>query len=528
MANKLEAEMVNAVITLYRKGWAKSRIARELEIDRGAVARHIRLFEESASKPAIPTLGSCGPENSKPSIPTPGVLANPAISTAGRKSDCEEFRHPILEKYSSGLSARRIYQDLAAENGFSGSYQSVKRFVKRLGAGAGELPFRRMEVLPGKEMQVDFGRGAAVTDENGKRRYPHLFRAVLSHSRKGYSEAVFSQSTEDFIRAMENAFREYGGVPETVVVDNLKAAVIRADWFDPELNPKIKSFCEHYGTILLPTRPGMPRHKGKVERLVGYAQDNALKGRSFKSLAGQNEHLAQWEKNIADTRIHGTTREQVRAAFERERPFLQALPADLFPCFKESRRSVHCDGHIEFDKAYYSVPYEYGRRDVTVRSDSRMVRIYGPGMTEIAVHARVEYGKFSTQDRHIPDRKKSEAEKGSGWLLERAGRIGPDCRKWADGVLKNRGVQSIRTLQGLLSLAKRHSAKSIEDGCRKAVVLEMFHLRDVRRQMMNDEEQPQFEFIQEHPLIRNLDFYSGIAVFHEDNENQNKEEIHEN
>lgn len=526
MANKLEAEMVNAVITLYRKGWAKSRIARELEIDRGAVARHIRLSEVEASKPAISTPGSCSPENSKPSISTAGIPAIPAISTAGRKSHCEVFHDRIAEKFRSGLSAQRIYQDLVDESGFSGSYQSVKRYVRRF-EGGGELPFRRMEVSPGKEMQVDFGRGAAVTDENGKRRYPHLFRAVLSHSRKGYSEAVFSQSTEDFIRALENAFREYGGVPETVVVDNLKAAVIRADWFDPELNPKIKSFCEHYGTVLLPTRPGMPRHKGKVERLVGYAQDNALKGRNFKSLAGQNEHLAQWERNIADTRIHGTTREQVRTAFERERPFLQALPADLFPCFKESRRSVHCDGHIEFDKAYYSVPYEYGRRDVTVRSDSRMVRIYGPGMTEIAVHAKVEQGKFSTQDRHVPDKKKSEAEKGSGWLLERAGRIGSDCRRWAEGVLKNRGVQAIRTLQGLLALAKRHSSKSLDNGCRKALVLEMFHLRDVRRQMMNDDEQPQFEFIQEHPLIRNLDFYSGFASFHEDNENQDKEEIHE-
>ena len=526
MANKLEAEMVNAVITLYRKGWAKSRIARELEIDRGAVARHIRLSQAEVSKPAISTPGSCRTENSKPSISTAGIPAISAISTAGRKSHCEVFHERIAEKFRSGLSAQRIYQDLFDESGFSGSYQSVKRYVRRF-EGGGELPFRRMEVSPGKEMQVDFGRGAAVTDENGKRRYPHLFRAVLSHSRKGYSEAVFSQSTEDFIRALENAFREYGGVPETVVVDNLKAAVIRADWFDPELNPKIKSFCEHYGTVLLPTRPGMPRHKGKVERLVGYAQDNALKGRNFKSLAGQNEHLAQWERNIADTRIHGTTREQVRTAFERERPFLQALPADLFPCFKESRRSVHCDGHIEFDKAYYSVPYEYGRRDVTVRSDSRMVRIYGPGMTEIAIHAKVEQGKFSTQDRHVPDKKKSEAEKGSGWLLERAGRIGSDCRKWADGVLKNRGVQAIRTLQGLLSLAKKHSSKSLDNGCRKALVLEMFHLRDVRRQMMNDDEQPQFEFIQEHPLIRNLDFYSGFASFHEDNENQDKEEIHE-
>ena len=104
-----------------------------------------------------------------------------------------------------------------------------------------ELPFRRMEVEPGQELQVDFGQGAWVI-ENEKRRRPHLFRVVLSHSRKGYSEAVWRQTTESFIRCLENAFRHFGGVTRTVVIDNLRAAVSRADWFDPELKPKVVSF----------------------------------------------------------------------------------------------------------------------------------------------------------------------------------------------------------------------------------------------------------------------------------------------
>jgi transposase len=99
------------------------------------------------------------------------------------------------------------------------------------------------------------------------------------------------------------------------VVYNLKAAVIKADWYDPDLNPKIRSFCEHYGTVLLPTKPATPRHKGKVERIVGYAQDNALKGRRFPSLATENHHLLAWETQIADTRIHGTTQKQVKKCF---------------------------------------------------------------------------------------------------------------------------------------------------------------------------------------------------------------------
>ena len=139
------------------------------------------------------------------------------------------------------------------------------------------------------------GQGAWVTRE-GKRPRTHLFRCVLSHSRKGDTEAVWRQTTESFIRCLENAFRHFGGVTATVVIDNLKAGVIQADWFDPTLNPKLEEFARHYGTVVLPTKPAMPRHKGKVEAGVKYAQNNAVKGRSFASLTGQNLFLSDWEK----------------------------------------------------------------------------------------------------------------------------------------------------------------------------------------------------------------------------------------
>jgi len=130
-------------------------------------------------------------------------------------------------------------------------------------------------------------------------------------------------------------------VARTLVVDNLRAAVTRADWFDPELNAKVEEFCRHYGTVVLPTRPAMPQHKGKVEAGVKYAQNNALKGRTFGSLAEQNLFLSEWESGVADTRIHGTTRRQVGKVFEQvERSRLLPLPASLFPCLK--RRRAQC------------------------------------------------------------------------------------------------------------------------------------------------------------------------------------------
>ena len=127
---------------------------------------------------------------------------------------------------------------------------------------------------------------------DGKRRKTYVFRIVLSHSRKAYSEATFTQTTEDFFRCLENAFAQFGGVPRTLVIDNLKAAVAHPDWFDPELTPKVQSFCRHYGTVILPTKPYTPRHKGKVESGVKYVKNNALKARQFASLEEQNCCLA--------------------------------------------------------------------------------------------------------------------------------------------------------------------------------------------------------------------------------------------
>ena len=234
-----------------------------------------------------------------------------------------------------------------------------------------------MECEPGEEAQIDFGAGARITTPDGKRRKTHVFRVVLSHSRKAYSEACFRQTTEDFLRVLENAFWHFGGVPKTLVIDNLKAAVLHADWFDPELNPKLQSFAEHYGTVILPTKPRTPRHKGKVERGVAYVQDNGLKVHVFSSLEEQNQHLLGWEATVADTRIHGTTKRQVGKVFvEVERAALLPLPAERLPVLprgaadRQPRRPHRSGQGILLGAA--GIP----GRTVWVRWDARLVRIF--------------------------------------------------------------------------------------------------------------------------------------------------------
>jgi transposase len=165
-----------------------------------------------------------------------------------------EHDHFIVAGLKRGLQVQRIWQDLVSEQGFQGRYWSVKRYVMRLKARQ-PLPIRRLEAAAGLQGEVDFGQRAWVMGPDGKRRRSWVFRVVLSHSRKGYSEVVWRQTTEAFVDCLENAFRHFGGVPERIVPDNLKAAVTKADWYDPEIHPKIQTFAKHHWTVFLPTKP---------------------------------------------------------------------------------------------------------------------------------------------------------------------------------------------------------------------------------------------------------------------------------
>jgi transposase len=541
MANQLKMAKIDAILALRQRQWSIRRIAKELGLHRDTVARHIQAClqlsppagaflgsdPESAgggqAKPATPEGGA---QSSKPATPegapigskqatpegAPIGSAAPELGPGRQASFCEPWRQVILDKLQLGLTAQRIYQDLVSEHGFSGKYHSVRRFVRRLGHHQ-PLPFRRMECEPGQEVQVDFGSGIPIRQPDGKRRRTHVFRMVLSHSRKGFSEVVYRQTTEEFIRCLEDAFWHFGGVPKVVVLDNLKAAVDQPDWFDPELNPKLRAFAEYYGLALLPTKPRTPRHKGKIESGVGYVKGNALKGHEFASLHEQNRHLLDWETTVADQRIHGTIRQQVAKVFaEVERPALRPLPLERFPCFHEGQRTVHRDGHVEVDKSYYSVPPEYLGWSVWVRWDARVVRVFNQRWEQIALHVKHEPGRFSTQRSHVADEKISGVERGAVWLLTQVRRLGPQSSRWAEEVIQQRGIAGVRVVQGLLSLAKRHSAAALEKACSIAVSYQSYRLRTVRTLLQRPgAQQEELPFLEEHPLIRQLADYDQLV-----------------
>ncbi len=522
MAKRLTMAEIDTILTLRKAGHSNRQIAALLGVNRETVGK--RLAQAKArNRPNAPTGNEAGGSfqgaggsdagdgcGGAAALP-PGATSDSAgASPSGPRSACEPFREQILAKIEQGLEAVRIHQDLAEEHRDSvPSYYSVRRFVARLREKV-PLPFRRMETEPGEEAQVDFGTGAAVRAAEGKVRRPWIFRIVLSHSRKAYSEVVWRQSSESFIACLENAFGHFGGVPQRLVIDNLKAAVARGDWYDPEVHPKLQSFARHYGTAFLPTKPYTPRHKGKVESGVKYVKRNALKARVFASLAEENEFLLNWETQVADQRIHGTTKQQVEQLFEQaERQALLPLPAERFPFFHEARRAVHRDGHLEVDKAYYSAPPEYVGRRLWVRWDGRLVRIYNERWEQVAVHAKAEPGRFRTAAEHIPQEKVSAVERGTDALLRQVAAIGPHTRQWAEATTQARGVEAVRVLVGLKHLAGKHDSAALEEACRVALSHGAYRLRAVRQLLKHrGQGQPSFEFLEAHPIIRPLSDYA--------------------
>lgn len=532
MAHLLKMATVQQILSLHAGGWSQRRIARELGISRDAVARYVHLAQTApASAPRRDRDGSAEPVGAlsqPPGTPNPAkaptgspaeslppAVADFLVKTSARsgRSACEPYRDVIQAKLDQGLSAQRIYQDLVSEHGFAARYWSVRRYVQRL-SGVSQLPVRRMEAAPGEEAQVDFGTGAPLVGADGKRRRTHVFRVVLSHSRKGYSEATCRQTTDDFLLALENAFRHFGGVPKTLVIDNLKAAVLHPDWFDPELTPKVQAFCQHYGTVILPTRPRKPEHKGKVEAGVKYVQSNGLAGHKFSSLEAQNEHLLAWEQNVADKRIHGTTKRQVGKLFQEvERGALKPLPPALFANFHEAQRKVNRDGHIEVAKAYYSVPPEYLGREVWARWDARLVRVFNCRWEQIAVHVRHEQGRFSTHGRHLAKEKINGLEHGANYLLRKISAVGEKTQNWAEAMLAARGIEGTRVLQGLLALTKKHSSEVLEKACETALSHGCLRLRTIRQLLKREAaRQEPLSFLDEHPLIRPLGDYAAIVA----------------
>jgi transposase len=393
VSNVLSEEKKKQVIALGQPGWALRRIEEATGVRRETAAGYLK----AAGIPVRPPGGwgrrkvpiPSKPANEAPSDPEASKPANGSEVTTdsgGQKpspiptaSTSEPYRELIETALSHGRNAMSVWQELVDRHGFTGSYESVKRYVRKLRGTQSPEACGIIETAPGEESQVDYGTGPMVRDaQTGKYRRTRLFVLTLGFSRKCVRLLCFQSSARIWAELHEQAFRRLGGTTRVVIPDNLKEGVLKPDIYDPALNPLYRDVLAHYGSVAMPCRVRDPDRKGIVESGVGHAQKTPLKGQRFESLEAAQSYLDHWEERWADTRIHGTTKRQVSAMFAEEKPSLQPLPLEPFRYYQYGERTVHLDGCIEVEAAYYSAPPGWITRIVQVQSDSLHVRLPDP------------------------------------------------------------------------------------------------------------------------------------------------------
>ena len=469
--------MSRTILSLQELGWSKRKIAKELGLDRKTITRALEQKN----------------------------TAHPGSKTS--QSKCLPYQTLIEQKLALGLTAKRIWQDLKDEVCFPWGYDSVKCFIREL---CKEPPqaFARIETSPGHEAQVDFGEGAPTQRScNGGYKRPFLFVMTLSFSRHAYQEVVWRQDVETFIRCHENGFRFFGGVVRVVRLDNLKAGVLSAYLFEPELNRIYESYAHHAGFTPVPCLPRTPEHKGKVESGVKYTQDNGLKGLRFDSLDAQNRHLRSWNLTIAFPRKHGTTKRQVSSAFEEELPHLRPLPEESFTFFRIAKCRVHNDAFVEVDSAYYMAPERLIGEDVDVHWNASKVEIYHRGKL-LVTHPKVSAGVFQKAPGLVSPTKMMTEEDYLNTLLSLCKDIGPECHAWAEKVWSDRRQLGLRTISGIKSLKKEHNNQTINEACAAALSIGSIHFHAV--QLLCAVRSNELQLTESHEVIRDPSYYQQI------------------
>jgi DNA replication protein DnaC/transposase len=494
MGNVLSETKRQQVIALGRLGWSLRRIEQETGVRRETAGAYLKAAGISigqpggwkgrhGANPATVTTESSTEilslnlqtedKFSKPatevttdlkSLPVPSEEGRPATA-----SSCEVYREAIQLGLSQGRNAMGIWQDLVDSYGFGSGYQSVKRFVRKLRGLQSPEARVVIETSPGEEAQVDYGSGPMVRDpQSGKYRRTRTFVLTLGYSRKSVRLLSFRSSTRIWAELNEKAFRRLGGSTRVVVLDNLKEGVLVPDIYDPSLNPLYRDVLSHYGVVALPCRIRDPDRKGKVESGVGHAKKTPLKGKRFESLEEAQAYLDHWEERWADTRIHGTTKRQVAAMFAEEKPWLQPLPLEPFRYYQYGDRTVHLDGCVEVDAAYYGAPPGWIGREVQAQWDLMFVRLLDPRTGQLLrEHLRQKRGAHRIRDEDRPRRTPLHIHQ----LLARAHKAGANIGALCDAIHQRQAELGVRRILGVLSLVKKYGCAAADEAC--ALALEM-------------------------------------------------------
>lgn len=351
------------------------------------------------------------------------------------------------------------------------------RFCELYGQWESRLsPIMRQVHPAGERLFVDYaGQTVEVIDgATGEVREAQIFVAVLGASNYTYAEATWTQTLPDWIGAHVRALAFIGGVPRQIVPDNPKVGVLKANWYEPGLNPTYQDLATHYGTAVLPARPRKPRDKAKVEAGVLVVERwilARLRHQRFFSLAELNAAIAPLLTDLNDRPMRRLGVSRRRLFEELDRPALAALPREPYVYAEWRLRRVGLDYHVDIDGHYYSVPHRLLKEQIEARITQRTIELFHNG-ERVACHVRGgARGRHTTLPEHMP----SAHRRHAGWTIDRirrdAAAIGPDTATLTTLILESRPhpEQGFRACLGILRLARHYGTRRLEAACRRGL-----------------------------------------------------------
>jgi transposase len=419
-------------------------------------------------------------EAAMPDDATMAAALGPGRRAASTVSSVEPLRAVVKRWCDAGVQGRAIHAALRREHAFTGSYSAVVRMLSQLRAQQQPDVTVRLSFAPGEAAQVDFGAGPMLTHPDGRERRTWAFVMTLCHSRHQYVEFVWDQSSATWLGCHRRAFEWFVGVPQRLIIDNAKCAIVKACSHDPQVQRAYAECAEGYGFKIEACPPRDPQKKGIVESGVKYLKANFLPTRSFRDLADLNAQACTWVMSEAGTRVHGTTHEQPLVLFALEAALLMALPGVAPDLGTWHRVVLHRDCHVQFEYALYSAPFTLVGKTLWLRATDNTVALY-EDYRHVATHLRAQRrGQRRTVADHLPPEARAFFARDKQWCVSRAGEVGPRCAELISRMLSDRIAERLRAAQGVIALGKRYGSDRLEVACERALAHDSPHWRTVK------------------------------------------------
>jgi len=429
-----------------------------------------------------------------------------------------DWAHIHAELRRKGVTLSLLWEEYRAVH--PGDGYGYSRFCELYRRWEGRLaPTMRQHHIAGERAFVDFAGDTVevICAETGEVRQAQVFVGVLGASSYTYAEAVWTQGLPDWIGVHVRMLAFFGGVPEQVISDNLRAGITKACFYEPKVNRTYADLAAHYDTAIIPARPYKPRDKAKAEVGVQLVQRwiaAALRNRRFGSLAELNTAIRTLMErfNGKVTRHLGASRRDLFEALDK--PALRPLPAAPYEYAEWVERKVGLDYHVEIERHYYSVPHQLLRQKVWARVAARTVEIFHQGQ-RVGCHVRTSGNrKHTTVAAHMP----ASHRRYAGWtpaeIRRRAGQIGPNTGALVDLILRTKPhpEQGFRACLGIIRLAKPHGREALEAACERAIEIGGTSYSSVNSILKNNlhrrrpDKRPDGPAIT-HPNIRGADYF---------------------